>query len=78
VPTNGSHFLPLYIENSSKSPSARAQRKSTFLAKGENPDVAGLHNENDFNMLTPLLIRPGGWPGYLLSGREAQEVTINQ
>ena len=26
-----------------------------MLAKGENPDVARLHNENDFNMLTPLL-----------------------
>jgi hypothetical protein len=31
---------------------------SPQLAKGESPDVAGLHNENDFNMLTPLLIRP--------------------
>jgi hypothetical protein len=33
-------------------------KPATELAKGENPDVAGLHNENDFNMLTPLLIHP--------------------
>ncbi|MGO9020982.1 MAG: hypothetical protein ACLQVJ_21780, partial [Syntrophobacteraceae bacterium] len=43
---------------------AQAQRKSTLLANVENPDVTGVHNENDLNMLTRFrseraLFRPG-------------------
>jgi hypothetical protein len=47
-----------------KPPSARAQRKFKLLANVRNPDVAGVHNENDFNMLTRVAEITGNMSSY--------------
>lgn len=47
LPAGGSYLLPLYLENSSKSPSARSRRKSTQLDKDKNPPCASQQNGKD-------------------------------
>ena len=42
---------------SRRCPSVQAWLKSIFLATARNPDVAGVHNENDFNMSTRVVAR---------------------
>jgi len=47
---------PLAVRNKSfNKPSAQVQRQSIYLANLRNPDLVGVHNKNDLNMLTWII-----------------------